>query len=109
MSFTHLQVRSGYSLMNSTLTIEKLVKRAKELNFKAIALTDENVLYGAIPFFQACKSNGLKPIIGMLTTVVSLNQEKDQCILDRKSTRLNSSHVSISYAVFCLKKTKDDT
>src|SRR5699024_12241212 len=26
------------------------------------------------------------------------------CPLDRKSTRLNSSHVSISYAVFCLKK-----
>src|SRR5699024_3803385 len=28
-------------------------------------------------------------------------------VLDRKSTRLNSSHVSISYAVFCLKKKKD--
>src|SRR5207249_10175912 len=28
-----------------------------------------------------------------------------QPIIDRKSTRLNSSHVSISYAVFCLKKT----
>src|SRR5699024_12667994 len=27
---------------------------------------------------------------------------------DRKSTRLNSSHVSISYAVFCLKKKKDN-
>src|SRR5437660_2327962 len=27
-------------------------------------------------------------------------------ILDRKSTRLNSSHVAISYAVFCLKKKK---
>src|SRR5437868_8861946 len=27
---------------------------------------------------------------------------------DRKSTRLNSSHVSISYAVFCLKKKKQD-
>src|SRR5207249_8365358 len=27
--------------------------------------------------------------------------------LDRKSTRLNSSHVSISYAVFCLKKKKN--
>src|SRR3954470_1796042 len=26
---------------------------------------------------------------------------------DRKSTRLNSSHVEISYAVFCLKKTRD--
>src|SRR5437868_12078996 len=28
-------------------------------------------------------------------------------VLDRKSTRLNSSHVSISYAVFCLKKKKE--
>src|SRR5438874_7952882 len=28
---------------------------------------------------------------------------------DRKSTRLNSSHVEISYAVFCLKKKKDQT
>src|SRR5690554_7228301 len=30
----------------------------------------------------------------------------DRCDLDRKSTRLNSSHVRISYAVFCLKKKK---
>src|SRR5689334_24370430 len=30
--------------------------------------------------------------------------ELDQVALDRKSTRLNSSHSSISYAVFCLKK-----
>src|SRR5207253_9865223 len=30
----------------------------------------------------------------------------DQKRLDRKSTRLNSSHVAISYAVFCLKKKK---
>src|SRR5690242_21243363 len=29
--------------------------------------------------------------------------------LDRKSTRLNSSHMSISYAVFCLKKKKKDS
>src|SRR5699024_11460561 len=31
----------------------------------------------------------------------------DILIADRKSTRLNSSHVSISYAVFCLKKKKN--
>src|SRR5438067_4826826 len=30
-------------------------------------------------------------------------------VADRKSTRLNSSHVSISYAVFCLKKKKKKT
>src|SRR5690625_5991644 len=32
-----------------------------------------------------------------------------QVRLDRKSTRLNSSHVAISYAVFCLKKKKKNT
>src|SRR5438874_6832805 len=38
---------------------------------------------------------------------VSLLAQLDEVsILDRKSTRLNSSHVEISYAVFCLKKKK---
>src|SRR5437870_6879236 len=31
-------------------------------------------------------------------------QPRNRVVLDRKSTRLNSSHVAISYAVFCLKK-----
>src|SRR5699024_11244519 len=37
------------------------------------------------------------------TQVLTLKAEETE---DRKSTRLNSSHVSISYAVFCLKKKK---
>src|SRR3712207_6908228 len=36
-------------------------------------------------------------------------REYAQRELDRKSTRLNSSHANISYAVFCLKKKKNDT
>src|SRR2546430_12277909 len=35
--------------------------------------------------------------------------ERDRPQLDRKSTRLNSSHSQISYAVFCLKKKKKTT
>src|SRR5690606_13562689 len=35
-----------------------------------------------------------------------LNPDNDDFAIDRKSTRLNSSHVKISYAVFCLKKKK---
>src|SRR5437762_9771697 len=34
------------------------------------------------------------------------SREMRECLLDRKSTRLNSSHRCISYAVFCLKKKK---
>src|SRR3712207_7275247 len=33
---------------------------------------------------------------------------EEQALVDRKSTRLNSSHANISYAVFCLKKKKSD-
>src|SRR5947209_15457690 len=36
----------------------------------------------------------------------ALDHPRDDLILDRKSTRLNSSHANISYAVFCLKKKK---
>src|SRR5207249_7365345 len=46
--------------------------------------------------------------LGMIENKASekLDQIRLKTIKDRKSTRLNSSHVSISYAVFCLKKKK---
>src|SRR5438034_7884576 len=43
-------------------------------------------------------------VVGHHRIVVSLTRERD--LVDRKSTRLNSSHTVISYAVFCLKKKK---
>src|SRR5699024_11513390 len=46
--------------------------------------------------------------MNFITPVVTLFNEFNQVKSDRKSTRLNSSHVSISYAVFCLKKKKSD-
>ncbi|GGA81991.1 DNA polymerase III subunit alpha [Ornithinibacillus halotolerans] len=70
MSYTHLQVKTGYSFLNSTITIDKLVNRASQLNFNALAITDENVLYGVIPFYKACLAKGIKPIIGMTVTVI---------------------------------------
>src|SRR5690625_6836916 len=42
--------------------------------------------------------------IAALNTLASLVDEMSLMATDRKSTRLNSSHVAISYAVFCLKK-----
>src|SRR5258707_10484298 len=41
--------------------------------------------------------------LGNLLAVCAVHQER----IDRKSTRLNSSHANISYAVFCLKKKTD--
>src|SRR5258708_26274320 len=49
-----------------------------------------------------------KPDVGVATSVLLylLGLQIGPLILDRKSTRLNSSHQIISYAVFCLKKKK---
>src|SRR5690625_2146219 len=63
--FTHLQLQTGYNFFNRTITIKKLINRAKHLNMEALALTDEGVLYGAIEFYQACRNEGIHPIIGM--------------------------------------------
>ncbi|MBE4908255.1 DNA polymerase III subunit alpha [Bacillus luteolus] len=70
MSFVHLQVRSAYSLLNSPSKIEDLVSKAKALGYKAIALTDENVMYGAVPFFKECKKQNIKPIIGLTVSII---------------------------------------
>src|SRR5690606_42135719 len=43
---------------------------------------------------------------GMMYPIISVMDLSDPMKTDRKSTRLNSSHVKISYAVFCLKKKK---
>src|SRR2546428_6532948 len=47
------------------------------------------------------------PFLDLLACLVPFNDSTDELDdLDRKSTRLNSSHDQISYAVFCLKKKK---
>src|SRR3712207_7792655 len=47
-----------------------------------------------------------QPLGGPIAGAQAAAQKAD---LDRKSTRLNSSHANISYAVFCLKKKKDNS
>src|SRR5207302_5363332 len=47
-----------------------------------------------------------QPLLAALTGPVAPDGWRGALPLDRKSTRLNSSHVKISYAVFCLKKKK---
>lgn len=75
MSFVHLQVHSGYSLLNSAASVKELVTQAKELGYSSLALTDENVMYGAIEFYKACKSNGIKPIIGLTASIYTDDTE----------------------------------
>ena len=66
MTFTILQVTSGYSLLRSTINLYKYVMTAKKLGYQKLALTDEGVLHGAIEFYNLCRNQNIEPIIGCL-------------------------------------------
>jgi DNA polymerase-3 subunit alpha len=62
--FVHLHNHSDYSLLKGASAIPRLVSRAHELGQAALAITDDGNLFGALAFYQACQSAGVKPIIG---------------------------------------------
>jgi len=63
-NFTQLHLHSSYSLRDSTIDIDKLIKKAKKSKIKSLALTDHVNLFAAIKFYQKCIDNKIKPIIG---------------------------------------------
>src|SRR5437762_5509726 len=64
-SFVHLHVHTHYSLLDGANRIPDLVKRCKSLGMDSLAITDHGSMYGVIEFFNECKKEGIKPILGM--------------------------------------------
>lgn len=64
MSFVHLHLHSEYSLKDGMGKIPDIVKKVKKNGMSACALTDHGVGYGLVEFYDACKSEGIKPILG---------------------------------------------
>lgn len=65
MHYTALQVKTSYSILNSLNDIKKLVSLAKEYGYAALAITDNNNMFGVMEFYLECQKNNLKPIIGI--------------------------------------------
>ena len=63
-SFIHLHVHSEYSLLDSTLKIDDLLKQARAHQMPAVALTDHGSILGAVNFYKKAKQSEVKPIIG---------------------------------------------
>ncbi len=64
MAFVPLHNHSDYSLLDGASQLPAMVKRAEELGFPALALTDHGVMYGAIELLKLCQGTAVKPIIG---------------------------------------------
>ena len=63
-SFVHLHLHSEFSLVDSTVRVKPLMAACREAGMPAVALTDQNNLFGMVKFFRAALQNGIKPIIG---------------------------------------------
>src|SRR2546430_3768717 len=75
--------------------------------------TTQQLVYTARSEFRPVEEEQLRVVLDRLTGVpistfhhIDLFSPTSDTVIDRKSTRLNSSHSQISYAVFCLKKKK---
>ena len=64
-SFVHLHLHSEYSMVDSTIRIPELMRRCAELQMPAVALTDQNNLFGLVKFYRKAVSAGVKPLIGL--------------------------------------------
>ncbi|HET9112244.1 MAG TPA: DNA polymerase III subunit alpha [Burkholderiales bacterium] len=62
--FVHLRLHSEYSITDGILRIDDAVARAKSDVMPALALTDLSNVFGLVKFYQAARSQGIKPIAG---------------------------------------------
>ncbi|MCE2826139.1 MAG: DNA polymerase III subunit alpha [Verrucomicrobium sp.] len=62
--FAHLHLHTEFSLLDAACRLDRLMARAKELDFPALAMTDHGNMFGAIEFHAAAKKAGIKPILG---------------------------------------------
>ena len=64
-----LRVFSSFTMLEGAMEPKTIAERAAKLGFPAIAITDRNGLYGAMPFSDACIAKGVQPIIGAMLAI----------------------------------------
>ena len=62
--FVHLHLHSQYSILDGAIKIKDLVKKAKEYEMPAVAVTDHGNMYASYELYKTCKEEGIKPIVG---------------------------------------------
>jgi len=67
--YVPLRIFSCYSMLDGAIEPKAIAKQAKKLDFPAAALTDRNGLYAAMAFTDACKGEGVQPIVGTMLAV----------------------------------------
>lgn len=99
----HLHTRSCYTLLKSPLRIKEIVSKAKAYGYTAVALTDKNVMHGAMAFYHECMRQQIKPILG-IECDVNLHDQIIPLILLAKND--DGYHALITLSTLLNTKTK---
>jgi DNA polymerase-3 subunit alpha len=81
--FTHLHLHTEYSLLDGACNVKKLCNRVAQMGQKSVAMTDHGNIYGAVHFFEAAKSAGVKPILGCELYVCKAEDHRAETPNDR--------------------------
>lgn len=95
-NFTHLHVHTPDSLLDGFNKVDNLINKVKELNMKAVAITDHGTLAGTYEFQSKCIDNNIKPILGiemyhthnMNTIMLSIEERKDIALNKAKENNI---------------------
>ncbi|WP_299578327.1 DNA polymerase III subunit alpha [uncultured Sunxiuqinia sp.] len=86
--FTHLHVHSQYSILDGAASVKGLVAKAKADGMKALALTDHGMMFGIKEFYDVCRREGVKPILGCETYVATRTIQDKSDKVDRSGDHL---------------------
>ena len=89
--FVHLHCHSHYSFLRAVPSPAELVAAAAGHKMPAVALTDTDGLYAAVPFYLAARAAGVKPIIGTVLEIETGNPRGEIPRPDSVGTRFTAS------------------
>lgn len=100
--YVELHMHSNYSLLDGASSIHELVNAARELGYRALALSDHHGMYGSMEFARTAKEVGLHPITGLELEVVEENGSRSHLTLLAENQKGYANLCRLSSSAFGL-------
>ena len=88
MSFTHLHVHTQYSILDGATRIKDMIAKAISDGMPAVAITDHGNMFGVKAFYDECKKQKFKGIIGSEAYVARRTRFDKSEVIDRSGEHL---------------------
>ncbi|MBY3151242.1 DNA polymerase III subunit alpha [Rhizobium laguerreae] len=96
--FAHLHVHSDYTLSRGASKLKDLIKRSVELGLPAMALTDDNAMFGVMEYSKKAADEGLQPIPGVKVWLDCGKGDNDKAI---RGSMILLAQDEVGYATIC--------